>query len=133
MTADEQNLLQLIVIENFKGEVSVKRYSVDDIDKVFEINRYTLTTLQQKGVIDKNTEQDKYNFSSSLMQDLVIQEFDKKISDPKKREIFFDRFGIKIIAQQVEQVKETLPFVIKISQPIIKALLGIFNKSEDKK
>ncbi|NET43517.1 AAA family ATPase [Okeania sp. SIO2B3] len=132
LTADEQNLLQLIVIDNLKGEVSGKRYSVDDIDKVFDRNSYTLKTLEQKGVIYKNSEQDKYNFYSSLMQDLVIQEFAQNVSDPKKLEILFDRFGIKIIAQQVDRAKETLPFVIKIVKPIIKPFLGIFSQSKDK-
>ncbi|MGD1807833.1 AAA family ATPase [Dapis sp. BLCC M126] len=132
LTTDEQNLLQLIVIDNLKGEVNGKRYSVDDIDKVFDRNSYILTTLEQKGVIYKNPEQDKYNFYSSLMQDLVIQEFAQNISDPKKLEIWFDRFGIKIIAQQVDRAKETLPFVIKIVKPIIKPFLGIFSQSKDK-
>ncbi len=83
LTVDEQQLLQFIVIDNFNGEVNGKRYSIDDIDKVFREHRYKLTTLQQKGVIYKNPEQNKYNFYSSLMQDLVVQEFAESISDPK--------------------------------------------------
>lgn len=113
LTTDEQNLLLLIVIDNSEGEVSGKSYSVDDIDRVFERNRYTLTTLQQKGVIYKNPEQDKYNFSSSLMQDLVVQEFAEKTLDPKKGELLFDRYGVKFTAQ---------PSFLKFAQPIFRAL-----------
>jgi hypothetical protein len=83
LTVDEQQLLQFIVIDNFNGKVDGKLYDVDDIDKVFREHRYKLTTLQQKGVIYKNPEQNKYNFSSSLMQDLVVKEFCEGISDPK--------------------------------------------------
>ena len=83
LTTEEQKLLQLIVIDNFNGEVSGKRYSVDGIDKDFKANKFKLRTLEQKGVIYKNPDQDKYNFYSSLMQDLVVQEFAESISDPK--------------------------------------------------
>ena len=58
-------------------------YSVDGIDKDFKANKFKLRTLEQKGVIYKNPDQDKYNFYSSLMQDLVVQEFAESISDPK--------------------------------------------------
>ena len=92
LTTDEQKLLQFIVIDNFNGKVDGKLYDVDDIDKVFREHRYKLTTLQRKGVIYKNPEQNKYNFSSSLMQDLVVKEFCEGISDPKKRKIFLDLY-----------------------------------------
>ena len=120
LTVDEQQLLQFIVIDNFNGKVDGKLYDVDDIDKVFREHRYKLTTLQQKGVIYKNPEQNKYNFSSSLMQDLVVKEFCESISDPKNRKIFLDLYFGKMTTQQRDQVKEFLPFVIKIAQPIIK-------------
>ena len=120
LTTDEQKLLQLIVIDNFKGEVNGKRYSDDDIDKVFEEKKYKLTTLEQKGVIYKNPDQDKYNFSSSLMQDLVVKEFSEGISDPKKRKIFLDLYFTQMTIQQQEQVKKFLPSLMKIAQPIIK-------------
>ena len=92
LTVDEQQLLQLIVIDNFNGEVSGKRYSIDDIDKVFRGNRSKLTALEQKGIIYNDPEQNKYNFSSSLMQDLVVKEFGEGISDPKNRKIFLDLY-----------------------------------------
>ena len=79
LTVDERELLQLIVIDNFNGKVSGKRYSVNGIDQVFEENKYKLTTLEQKGVIYQNPDQDKYNFSSSLMQDLVVQKLAESI------------------------------------------------------
>lgn len=134
LTEDEQNLLLLIVIDNLNGEVGGKRYSVDGIDKVFERNRYTLTTLQQKGLICKRTEQDKYNFSSCLMKDLVVQEFDQKISEPRKAKILFDRFGIKFTERQLKTVKKNAPSIIQVGIPIIKTLWRIThsNKSEDK-
>ncbi|MEM1167625.1 MAG: hypothetical protein AAGJ08_00650 [Cyanobacteria bacterium P01_H01_bin.35] len=129
LTADEQNLLLLIVIDNLNGEVGGKLYSVDDIDKVFERNRYTLTNLQEKGVIYKNSEQDKYNFFSSLMQDLVVQEFDENILESRERKIFFE-FGIKLTNKQVELVKKNIPSIIKIGGAIIKIISGI--NSSDK-
>jgi hypothetical protein len=122
LTVGEQQLLQLIVIDNFNGKVSGELYDVDDIDKVFREHRYKLTTLQQKGVIYKNPEQNKYNFSSSLMQDLVVKEFCEGISDPKKRKIFLDLYFGKMTTQQRDQVKEFLPFLMKIAQSIIKLL-----------
>ena len=133
LTADEQNLLLRIVIDNLNGEVSGKSYSVDDIDKVFDRNRYTLTNLQQKGVIYKNPEQDKYNFSSSLMEDLVVQEFSEKISDPREEKILFEKFGIKFTEKQANKVKKNVPSIIKIGGAIIKIISGInpFNKSEE--
>ncbi|MDY7002475.1 MAG: ATP-binding protein [Cyanobacteriota bacterium] len=134
LTVDEQNLLLCIVIDNLNGEVSGKRYSVDGIDKVFERNRYTLTTLQQKGVIYKIQEQDKYNFSSSLMQDLVVQKFDEKISDPREDKILFEKFGIKLTEKQAKVVKKNVPFFVKIGGNFVKMISGInpFNKSEEK-
>jgi hypothetical protein len=123
LTVGEQQLLQLVVIDNFNGKVSGKLYAVDDIDKVFREHRSKLTTLQQKGVIYKNPEQNKYNFSSSLMQDLVVKEFCESISDPKNRKIFLDLYFGKMTTQQRDQVKEFVPFLIKIAQPIIKFLL----------
>ncbi|MDJ0518769.1 MAG: ATP-binding protein [Trichodesmium sp. MO_231.B1] len=134
LTADEQNLLLLIVIDNLNGEVSGKRYSLDDIDKVFERNRYTLTTLQQKGVIYQNSEDDKYNFSSSLMQDLLVQEFDEKISDPREEKILFEKFGIKVTEKQAKIAKKNVPSIMKIGGAIIKVISGInpFKKSEEK-
>ena len=83
LTVGEQQLLQLVVIDNFNGKVSGKLYAVDDIDKVFREHRYKLTTLEQKGIIYNDLEQKKYNFSSSLMEDLVVKEFGEGISDPK--------------------------------------------------
>ena len=134
LTVDEQNLLLCIVVDNLNGEVSGKRYSVDGIDKVFERNRYMLTTLQQKGVIYNNQEQDKYNFSSSLMQDLVVQKFDEKISDPREDKILFEKFGIKFTGRQLKIVKKNVPFFVKIGGNIFKMISGITrsNKSEDK-
>ena len=123
LTVGEQQLLQLVVIDNFNGKVSGKLYAVDDIDKVFREHRSKLTTLQQKGVIYKNPEQNKYNFSSSLMQDLVVKEFCESISDPKNRKIFLDLYFGKMTTQQRDQVKDFLPSLIKIAQPIIKLLL----------
>ena len=122
LTVGEQQLLQLVVIDNFNGKVSGKLYAVDDIDKVFREHRSKLTTLQQKGVIYKNPEQNKYNFSSSLMQDLVVKEFCESISDPKKRKIFLDLYFGKMTTQQRDQVKEFSPFLMKIAQSIIKLL-----------
>ncbi|NEQ39860.1 MAG: hypothetical protein F6K40_27870 [Okeania sp. SIO3I5] len=108
LTTEEQNLLKLIVINNLNGEVGEKLYSVDDIDKVIERNSYNLKTLEQQGVIYKDLDYDKYKFSSSLMQDLVVQEFDDLI--PRKREVLFEKFGIKI-----------QPYLLKSVRGIIKA------------
>ncbi|MGB3513397.1 MAG: AAA family ATPase [Microcoleaceae cyanobacterium] len=134
LTEDEQKLLLLIVIKNSKGELSGDRYSVDDIDKVFGSNKNILTDLQQQGVIYELSEQKKYNFYSSLMQDLVVQEFAESISEPKKRKILFDISGIKITAQQLEEIKENTSFFLKIGRPILKIFSGFipFNKSEEK-
>ncbi|NEO57810.1 MAG: AAA family ATPase [Okeania sp. SIO3B5] len=134
LTADEQNLLLGIVIDNLNGEVGGKRYSVDGINKVFERNRYTLTTLQQKGVIYQNSEQDKYNFYSSLMEDLVVQKFDEKISDPREDKILFEKFGIKLTEKQAKAVKKNAPLINKILGTLIKVVPGInlFNKSDEK-
>ena len=132
LTTDEQGLLQLIVIDNLNGEVSGKRYYIDDLDKYFEANKSKLTTLQQKGVIYKKQEQkrDKYNFSSSLMQDLVRQKFEKSLSDPEEREIVFEleRFRAKITQKEVNMLEKTSRLFFKA----LKALSEInpFNKSE---
>jgi Cdc6-like AAA superfamily ATPase len=132
LTTDEQRLLRLIVIDNLDGEVSGKRYSLDDIDKNFEENKSKLRTLQQKGVIYKKQEQkrDKYNFSSSLMQDLVRQKFEKSLSDPEEREIVFEleRFRAKITQKEVNMLEKTSRLFFKA----LKALSEInpFNKSE---
>ena len=110
LTRDEQYLLKLIIISNSNGEVSGKRYSLKDIDKDFEANKSKLTTLQQKGFIYKKQEQkrDKYNFSSSLMQDLVRQKFEKSLSDPEEREILFEleRFRTKITQKEASILKK---------------------------
>jgi hypothetical protein len=108
LTTYEQYLLKLIIISNSNGEVSGKRYSLNDIDKDFEANKSKLRTLQQKGVIYNKQEQkrDKYNFSSSLMQDFVRQEFEKSTSDPEERKLLFEsnkfRTKIKITQKQVK-------------------------------
>ena len=52
------------------------------------------------------------NFSSSLMQDLVVKEFSEGISDPKKRKIFLDLYFTQMTIQQQEQVKKFLPYLI---------------------
>ena len=112
LTVDERELLQFIVIDNFHGKVSGKRYSVNGIDQVFEENKYKLTTLEQKGVIYQSPDQDKYNFSSSLMQDLVVQKLAESIWDPKKGKILFDSFGTKINYEQsmIEELLGIIPF-----------------------
>jgi hypothetical protein len=88
--------------------------------------------LQQKGVIYKKQEQepDKYNFSSSLMQDLVRQKFDQSTSEPEKREIVFEsnKFRTKITKKEVNMGKKMSSLLLKV----LKALSEInhFNKSE---
>jgi hypothetical protein len=57
------------------------------------------------------------------MQDLVVKEFCESISDPKNRKIFLDLYFGKMTTQQRDQVKDFLPSLIKIAQPIIKLLL----------
>jgi hypothetical protein len=132
LTTDEQRLLQLIVIDNSNGEVSGNRYSLDGIDKNFEKNKSKLRTLQQKGVIDNKQEQkrDKYNFYSSLMQDLVRQKFEESLSDPEERKILFELgiFGAKLTQKEVNMLEKMSRFLSKA----LKALSEInpFNKSE---
>jgi hypothetical protein len=132
LTTDEQNLLKLIIISNSNGEVSGNRYSLDDIDKDFEANKSKLTTLQQKGVIYKKQEQepDKYNFSSSLMQDLVRQKFEKILSDLEEREIVFEleRFRTKITQKEASILKTIYRWFLNLLKEISKIIL--FNKSE---
>ena len=119
LTTDEQYLLKLIIISNSNGEVSGKRYSLKDIDKDFEANKSKLTTLQQKGVIynKQDQEPDKYNFSSSLMQDFVRQEFEKSTSDPEERKLLFEsnkfRTKIKITQKQVKIGKKNFRWFFK--------------------
>ncbi len=121
LTEDEKKLLLLIVIDNSTGEINGKSYLVDDIKGVFERNNNKLTTLQNKGIIYNQKEQGKYKFSSSLMQDLVIQEFGEEILDPKKREILFEKFGIKITAEVLDKAKK-IPLLsfIKLVKSIFK-------------
>ncbi|NET24473.1 AAA family ATPase [Okeania sp. SIO1I7] len=134
LNENEKKILLLIVIKNAQGELRGERYFVDDIDKVFGNNKNLLKALQQQGVIYEISEQDKYNFYSSLMQDLVVQEFAESISDPKQRKILFDNFGLKITAQQLEQVKENASLFLKIGRPIMRILSGFIplNKSDEK-
>jgi hypothetical protein len=131
LTTDEQNLLKLIIISNSNGEVSGNRYSLDDIDKDFEANKSKLTTLQQKGVIYKKQEQepDKYNFSSSLMQDLVRQKFEENLSNPEERKVLFQssKLRTKITEKNVNTVKKMYRF---LSAGLKELLKGLFNKSE---
>jgi Cdc6-like AAA superfamily ATPase len=132
LTTDEQYLLKLIIISNSNGEVSGKRYSLKDIDKDFEVNKSKLTTLQQKGVIYNKQEQkrDKYNFYSSLMQDLVRQKFEKSLSNPEEREILFEleRFRTKITQKEASILKKIYRWFLNLLKEISKIIL--FNKSE---
>jgi hypothetical protein len=131
ITKDEQNLLKLIIISNSNGEVSGKRFTLNDIDKDFEANKSKLTTLQQKGVIynKQDQEPDKYNFSSSLMQDFVRQKFEKNLSDPEERKVLFQssKFRTKITEKNVNIVKKVYRF---LSTELKELLKGLFNKSE---
>jgi hypothetical protein len=131
LTTDEQDILKLIIISNSNGEVSGKHFDLDDIDKDFEAHKSKLTTLQQKGVIYNKQEQepDKYNFSSSLMQDFVRQQFDKSPSDPEGRAIVFksSKFRTKITEKNVNIVKKVYRF---LSSELKELLKGLFNKSE---
>jgi hypothetical protein len=132
LTVDEQYLLKLIIISNSNGAVSGKRYSLNDIDKDFEAHKSKLTTLQQKGVIYKKQEQkrDKYNFSPSLMQDLVRQKIEKSLSDPEEREIVFEleRFRTKITQKEASILKKIYRWFLNLLKEISKIIL--FNKSE---
>jgi hypothetical protein len=88
--------------------------------------------LQQKGVIYKKQEQepDKYNFSSSLMQDLVRQKFEKILSDLEEREIVFEleRFRTKITQKEASILKTIYRWFLNLLKEISKIIL--FNKSE---
>jgi hypothetical protein len=132
LTTDEQRLLQLIVIDNSNGEVSGNRYSLDGIDKNFEKNKSKLRTLQQKGVIDNKQEQkrDKYNFYSSLMQDLVRQKFEESLSDPEERKILFELgiFGAKFTQKEVNMLEKMSRFLSKALK--VFSEINPFNKSE---
>jgi hypothetical protein len=130
LTTDEQNLLKLIIIFNSNGEVNGKRFSLDDIDKDFEANKSKLTTLQQKGVIYKKQEQepDKYNFSSSLMQDLVRQKFEENLSDPEEREILFEKFRTKITKKDINVGERIYGWLFNTLKEVSK--INPFNKSK---
>ena len=87
--------------------------------------------MQQKGVIYNKQEQkrDKYNFSSSLMQDFVRQKFEKNLSDPEERKVLFQssKFRTKITEKNVNIVKKLYRF---LSSELKEFLKGLFNKSE---
>jgi len=111
---NEQEILKLIAIDNSKGKLRGKSYSLNGIDQEFIRNSSILNSLKQKGFIYELDKPNKYNFYSSLMKDFVVQEFAENLSD--SREVLFNIFGIKITS--------------KHKQPVIKALLGIMSSHE---
>ncbi|NEN93672.1 MAG: ATP-binding protein, partial [Okeania sp. SIO3H1] len=132
-TEDEQRILQLIVMDNFKGEINGKRYNYSGIYQEFTRNQNILNTLEEQGVISK-VEDYKYNFSSSLMQDIVAQKFDESVSDPSERKIVFKRLGIKFTDGQAKMVRNNASPILKLLQSFIKNVPGInlLNNSEEK-
>jgi hypothetical protein len=130
---NEQNILELILIDNSKGKLRGKSYSLDRIKKDFISNSSTLNSLQEKGVINQVKQLSKYNFTSSLMKDFIGDQLeDKNVSNAKNRKIVINLFIIKITLGEWKQFKEKIQPLTNLISPLARILNFIANKIEDK-
>ncbi|NES70319.1 MAG: ATP-binding protein, partial [Okeania sp. SIO2D1] len=75
---NEQEILKLIAIDNSKGKLRGKSYSLDGINKDFIRYSSVLDDLEKKGLIYQLEQPSKYNFSSSLLKDFAGKQLEDK-------------------------------------------------------
>jgi hypothetical protein len=130
---NEQNILELILIDNSKGEFRGNSYSIAGIEKEFIRNSSILNGLKEKGFINQVKQLNKYNLTSSVMKDCIGDQLEEKnVSDAKNRKIVINLFIIKITLGQWKQFKEKIQPLTNFIPPLAKLLNFIANKIEDK-
>jgi hypothetical protein len=128
---NEQKILELILIDNSKGEFRGKSYSIAGIEKEFIQKSTILNTLKEKGFINQVKQLNKYNFTSSAMKDFIGDKFeDQNVSNAKDRKIVINLFIIKITLGQWKQVKAKIQPITNLIPPLAKFLNLIANKIE---
>ena len=130
---NEQEILQLILIDKYKGKFREISYSIAGIEKEFIRNISILNSLEEKGFISQVKQANKYSFTSSLMEDFIGDQLEEKnVSNAKDRKIVINLFIIKITLGQWKKVKEKIQPVTKFISPLAKIIDLIANKIEGK-
>ncbi|NEQ39857.1 MAG: ATP-binding protein [Okeania sp. SIO3I5] len=126
---NEQEILKLIAIDNSKGKLRGKSYSLHGINKDFIRYSSILDNLEKKGLIYQLEQTNKYNFYSSLMKDFVGKQLeDKNVSIAEDREILMILLNIKITRGRWKQIKEKIQPIINLLQPLARIFNFIANR-----
>jgi hypothetical protein len=126
---NDQKILELILIDNFKGEFRGNSYSIAGIEKEFMSKSSILNSLKEKGFINEVKQLSKYNFSSSLMKDFIGDQLeDQNVSNAKDRKIVINLFIIKITLGQWEQFKQKIQPLTNLISPLARFINSLLTK-----
>jgi hypothetical protein len=105
----EQMLMTLIALSHLEGRLSEKRrYDLSGVEGIFSQMERELRDLEERGVIQRTTEQGKdvYSFASSIMEWWVIREIENSANEEElaqRQKVFHN-----LSRRQVEQIKRVM-------------------------